>query len=467
MSMTESFAWNCPSCGRQVPRRVDTCRCGAARPPRDAPDPSTPLGASRVRPTEASAPPARSPLTLVLGVLLGVALAAALWFQFAPAPDGNASRAVTPAAVVAPEEDAGAIEQPAPDDAGVLAPAPIPTASNAVVPSAPVADAPLRSLEDTVASSLPAVASISAGQARGSGFFVRSNIVITNAHVIDGQTSVQLQAGGNRYTARVTTVSPGTDLAILTVDRPDPRQPVMRLGSLDDVRVGEEVVAIGSAFGVLSNTVTRGIVSALRTAGSVTLVQTDAAINPGNSGGPLVDRSGVVIGVNTMRVAERGGQGVAFAVAITHAAQLLNGTAPSRETTPLQGLNRLMGSPDTAGDLRAEGTQEYQAALASVARAANELDGYWNTYGPACVRPGTRGSGDRAWFAAYEPNGITLVPTGPYDCEEFLRVVKDNAEGIRGEILRAGEAARRQGVYPGVMRDLRRQHRLGWPGFDR
>ena len=66
-------------------------------------------------------------------------------------------------------------------------------------------------------------------------------------------------------------------------------------------------MAIGSALGVLQNTVTRGIVSGVRQAGSVTLIQTDAAINPGNSGGPLVDRAGNVIGINTMGVAASAG----------------------------------------------------------------------------------------------------------------------------------------------------------------
>ena len=89
-------------------------------------------------------------------------------------------------------------------------------------------------------------------------------------------------------------------------------------------RVGQEVIAIGSALGVLSNTVTRGIVSAVRQVGAVTLVQTDAAINPGNSGGPLLDRQGMVIGVNSMTVGQAGGEGVAFAVAIDHVTQLLD-----------------------------------------------------------------------------------------------------------------------------------------------
>jgi S1-C subfamily serine protease len=459
MSSSDSFVWTCTSCGRQVPRRVDTCRCGSARPA------DAPLGAGQA-PLEPSTP--QGPLRLLLGVGLGVALAAALWFQFvgppareqAASPDG----VTTGQAAAEPSRDAsGAVEPTAAAPAGMSA------TTDAFTPTPAAPGAPLPSLEDTVAASLPAVASIQAGQSRGTGFFVRPNLVITNAHVVEGHSSVELQAGGARYTARVATRSPGSDLAILQVDRPNPQQATLRLGSMTDVRVGEEVVAIGSAFGVLPNTVTRGIVSAVRTTGAITLIQTDAAINPGNSGGPLVDRSGVVIGINTMRVAERGGQGVAFAVAITHAVQLLNGAASTTPATatPLQGLNRMMGTPPaTAGDLRDQGTQVYQAALESVAQAADELDDYWTRYGPSCVRPVARTT-NRPWFVTFEPNGITLAPSGAYNCEEWLRVVRTNADAIHAGMVRAGEAARRQGVYPGVMRDLRRQHRLEWQGWDR
>ena len=96
---------------------------------------------------------------------------------------------------------------------------------------------------------------------------------------------------------------------------------------------------------MLSNTVTRGIVSAVRQVGNITLIQTDAAINPGNSGGPLVDRSGLVIGVNSLAVAAQAGQGLAFAVAIDHATDLLDGQVSNGAQTPLTALTKAMGGP--------------------------------------------------------------------------------------------------------------------------
>ena len=133
----------------------------------------------------------------------------------------------------------------------------------------------------------------------------------------------------------------------------DPEQPVLSMGSVSHARVGQEVIAVGSALGVLSNTVTRGIVSAIRQVGNITLIQTDAAINPGNSGGPLVDRSGLVIGVNSLAVAAQAGQGLAFAVAIDHATDLLDGqVSDSALQTPLSALTKAMGGPSDSDQTR-------------------------------------------------------------------------------------------------------------------
>ena len=139
-----------------------------------------------------------------------------------------------------------------------------------------------------------AVVMVEAGNARGTGFFVRPDLIVTNDHVIAGATAVTVRLhDGSARSARVErTVARCRPGAPAHVGGHAPST-VLPLGQVAGVRTGQEVIAIGSALG-LQNTVTRGIVSARRQAGNVVLLQTDAAINPGNSGGPLLDRQGVV-----------------------------------------------------------------------------------------------------------------------------------------------------------------------------
>src|SRR4029450_7568901 len=89
-------------------------------------------------------------------------------------------------------------------------------------------------------------------------------------------------------------------------------------------RPGQEVIAIGLALGVFQNSVTRGIVSAIRRSDRTVMLQTDAAINPGNSGGPLLNRQGQVIGINTMKVGAAA-KPPGCPVAVDHARALLAG----------------------------------------------------------------------------------------------------------------------------------------------
>jgi hypothetical protein len=257
-------------------------------------------------------------------------------------------------------------------------------------------------------------------------------------------------------------VNTGYDLAVLSVTGASPNQPTLRLGSVNGTRVGQEVVAIGSALGVLSNTVTRGIISAVRRAGAVTLIQTDAALNPGNSGGPLLDRNGIVVGINTL--GQRAAEGVAFAVASDHASQLLSGQLAAQSATPLDGLNRLTGAPSDGDRRRQQGEQAYRQVMEWAARNGEQLDTQWTRYAPSCVTRSTR-SGDRPWFAVLEPNGVVISATSAYDCEQWLSTMRTNATAIRAGVLKAAEAARQAGVYPGVLRDVRREYRLEWPGW--
>jgi hypothetical protein len=333
--------------------------------------------------------------------------------------------------------------------------------------AAPAARVAPASLEDVVSTVVPAVVSINAGRARGTGFYFKPGYVLTNVHVIEGNSTVEVNAGDTKRTARVVSMSRGADLAVLQVYNPDPDQATLTLGTASSLRVGQEVIAVGSALGVLSNTVTRGIVSAIRQAGDVTLIQTDAAINPGNSGGPLVDRSGQVIGVNTLKIG-RVAESIGFAVAIDHVNVLLNGQSAAAAPPPVSGLNDMLrgGAPSEGDQQREEGEQQYAAVLEWASRNAEQIDGYWNRYSKTCVSRSRR-SGDRPWFAVFEPNGITITPNSAYDCEQFLETLRTNAEGVKTEIDKAADNARRKGVYPGVMRDLRRRHRMDWDGWDR
>ena len=333
-------------------------------------------------------------------------------------------------------------------------------------PSSTPSVVPPASFEEVVGAALPAVASIETGTARGSGFFVKPDTVLTNAHVIEGKTSVQVLSGDMRYTARVAMVSTGTDMAVLRVDHPNPAQPILHLGSAGSARAGQEVIAIGYALGTLSNTVTRGIVSAIRTAGDVTFIQTDAAINPGNSGGPLLDRRGEVIGINSMRISRQVGEGIGFAIAIDHAAPLLQGQSTGSATTPLAGLTDALGGAPDGESQRAQGERRFTAIAEWAARNGDQLEANWERNAPLCVEGAARVAGSRVWFALYAPDGVPVARNDAYDCFGWMNQMKRAADQIKSAMDAGIEAARRDGVYPGAIRGIRNRYRLDWSGWD-
>jgi serine protease Do len=163
----------------------------------------------------------------------------------------------------------------------------------------------------------------------GSGFIITADgLIATNRHVVsdsDLKYTVGLQ-DGRTFPATIVSRDPTFDFAILRIEAEN--LPIVELGSSDNVKIGERVIAIGNAFGELQNTVTAGVISARNRTieaqdgfASVELLegllQTDAAINPGNSGGPLVNISGQVIGVNT--ATDLGSENIGFAIPIDDA----------------------------------------------------------------------------------------------------------------------------------------------------
>ena len=172
----------------------------------------------------------------------------------------------------------------------------------------------------------------------GSGVIVSSEgYVLTNNHVIDGADDIQLVlADGQRLRATVRGSDPESDLAVLKAEGKG--LPAITFGKLDNVQVGDAVLAIGNPFG-FGNTVTHGIVSALgRNHLGINrfedFIQTDAAVNPGNSGGALVDATGNLIGVNSAIYSQSGGsQGIGFAIPVTIARSVLEQIIKDGEVT--------------------------------------------------------------------------------------------------------------------------------------
>lgn len=164
----------------------------------------------------------------------------------------------------------------------------------------------------------------------GSGVIVTADgYLLTNNHVIAGADDISVRlSDGREAQARLIGTDPETDVAVLKIEAE--RLPVLSFGNMDEVHVGDAVLAIGNPFNV-GQTVTSGIVSALGRSGLglstfENFVQTDAAINPGNSGGALVDANGNLVGINTAIYSRSGGSlGIGFAIPIDLARQVMDG----------------------------------------------------------------------------------------------------------------------------------------------
>jgi Do/DeqQ family serine protease len=162
----------------------------------------------------------------------------------------------------------------------------------------------------------------------GSGVIVSpEGYLLTNNHVIEGASDIEVQlADGRTATAKVIGADPETDVAVLRIELD--QLPAVTFGDVDQLQVGDIVLAIGNPFAV-GQTVTSGIVSALGRKGLgintfENFIQTDAAINPGNSGGALVDVSGNLVGINTAIFSRTGGSlGIGFAIPANAARQVM------------------------------------------------------------------------------------------------------------------------------------------------
>ena len=449
----------CASCGRRVPRPVAVCRCGArlaaaasARSDARLHDGAADTGAGRT--------------LMALAAAFGGLLLLAIWV-WRPAPEPVNEFTAPPVRFVAAAADRDrdrdeAVDRDEDPLEDLSAPAPE-EEEKAAAPEDPEPSTP--PLEEMVRLVTPAIVQVETPGNRGTAFFVGPDTLITNVHVVGPSHTVTIRrSSGASSEARVQTRSSQFDIAVLKVFNPEPGQAVIRLGSAAAAQSGQEVVAIGSALGTLQNTVTRGIVSAVRQSGGATLVQTDAAVNPGNSGGPLLDRKGQAIGVTTMGYSGR--QGLNFAVAAEHVQAVLEGRADGGSSSVAKGLEGLSPQlPSEAEQVRNSAAQQYEQAVGQLAGRADRVDSAWRQFRGSCYQGMVAGTYDREWFALFDANAMRgAVVTG---CEGYFSEIRLEAGKIRDAVLAIDEAARRAGVYPGTLREVKRRHRLDYPGWDR
>ncbi len=225
----------------------------------------------------------------------------------------------------------------------------------------------------------------------GSGFILdKDGHILTNYHVIADARQVEVTLHNRKkYKATIIGQDRSHDLAVLQIKAPDLTP--MTLGDSKNLQVGQKVYAIGNPFG-LSGTLTRGIVSSIRSVqepDGMTIdeaIQTDAAINPGNSGGPLLNWHGEVIGINTM-IASNVGQsaGIGFAIPINTAKAVLNDLLTlGRVRRPALGVSTIPISPELADQMGL--ASDYGLLIVQVVP------------GGAADRAGLRGGTERAYL---------------------------------------------------------------------
>jgi putative serine protease PepD len=195
-------------------------------------------------------------------------------------------------------------------------------------------------------------------QGAGSGSIINNKgYILTNHHVIEDARKLEVTlANEKKYTAKFIGSDPDTDLAVVKIDAPRSELTVIPMGSSEDLKVGQKVLAIGNPFG-LGQTLTTGVISSvgrtLRSPGGALvedIIQTDASINPGNSGGPLIDSDGKMIGINSAIFSPTGANvGIGFAIPVDTAKRVVDDLIEKGYYAyPFLGVNLMTLIPDFA-----------------------------------------------------------------------------------------------------------------------
>ncbi len=246
-------------------------------------------------------------------------------------------------------------------------PAPAPPQKNTLTPPS-IAQPALPSIKEVVAKVKPSVVAIdveistrdifnqpTTEKGAGSGWIIRQDgYIVTNNHVVQGANKVIVTLNdGRTFPADTVQTDPLTDLAIVKINAQN--LPAAAIGDSSKLSVGDWLVAIGNALGQ-GISATAGVASSVNVTLSQSpgqtllgLIQTDAAINPGNSGGPLVNMAGEVIGINSIKIAEVGVEGMGYAISINEALPIIEGLIQNgRIIRPWLGVGVLSVDPSVA-----------------------------------------------------------------------------------------------------------------------
>ena len=209
----------------------------------------------------------------------------------------------------------------------------------------------------------------------GSGVIYSSDgYIITNNHVAGNAKEMFVTlSDGTEYPAKLIGADKNTDIAVIKIEAQNLKPAIF--ASIENVKVGEIAIALGSPFG-LQKSVTMGVISALGreisvsadTMPMVDLIQTDATINPGNSGGPLVNSEGQVIGINTMIYSTSGSSaGVGFSIPTDTATNIANQIIKyGKARLPVMGIEMGDNTTDTKGVFVKTVTSGYPAEKAGI-----------------------------------------------------------------------------------------------------
>lgn len=180
------------------------------------------------------------------------------------------------------------------------------------------------------------------GNSLGSGFAIGENCIVTNAHVIENVHSITLKSyEGNKYTASLLGIDEDKDIAVLIIK--DASFPYLKMANLSTVKIGDDIYAIGAPKG-MAYTLTKGTISTKeRIVENESFIQIDAAINEGNSGGPLLNDAGEVLGMNTMKMTDS--EGIGLAIPADRIASTLKELGVEMDTNG--NVNSTMNTPNT------------------------------------------------------------------------------------------------------------------------